>query len=72
MRPLSELKSLSYFDLTADEIERLRQGDPAAYKAATDTIDAEAAAKPGEIKKTVINGMEVEVESITFRNGRRV
>lgn len=71
-RKLEDIKTLSFYDLSADEISLLRREDPAAYKAATEVIDTEAAAKPGERTKSVVNGKEVELESVTFRNGRRI
>lgn len=70
MRTLEQLKNISFYDLTANEIEYLRSAAPAIYKEKTEAIDA-AAAKPATKTGVFVNGKEIEGEAISFTNGRR-
>ena len=71
MRTLDQLKDVSFYNLTASEIEFLRTSQPAIYKEKTEAIDAEAAAKPVTKSGVFVNGVEIPVETVSFTNGRR-
>jgi hypothetical protein len=59
LRPLEELKTLTLYQMTADEMEFLRRSDPTAYNAIAEPIDTESGEmQPGE-RRIYENGRKV-------------